>query len=394
MAAHRSRLSTVAPPGAWTRATTRPFPAALYAAVGGATECRACVRRCHLHEGQVGACTQVGCHEGALYNLAYGVIAEASVTPIESKPVYHYRPGARTLSLGGLGCNLRCGFCQNWDIAFRDARDAAGLQEPNLTAEAAVALALRQGCQGLSWSHNEPSITPTYILDCARAARDAGLFTTLVTNGLLTAEAIETLGPWLDVYRVDVKSLDPAFYRHVAGVANAGDTLGIARRAQRDFGAHVEVVTNIMPGLNDSDAMLSAIAGGIVSALGEQTPWHLTTYIPYALMRNVPATPLATMRRAQVIARSSGLRFVYLDHPDAPDGAHTYCPACGARCVWRVRGRTTLTAVTRTGAAGCCAACGADLGLALERGDAQNEPLALSHVATTGSDEEGAYHSC
>jgi pyruvate formate lyase activating enzyme len=317
---------------------------------------------CGLREGQVGVCTQVGCHDGALYNLAYGVIAEASVTPVESKPVYHYWPGARTLSLGGLGCNLRCKFCQNWEIAFRDARDAAGLDEPNLTADAAVALALAQRCQGLSWSHNEPSITPTYVLDSARAARAVGLFTILVTNGFLTDAAIETLGPWVDVYRVDVKSRDDSFYRRVANIARAGDTLRIASRAQREFGAHVEVVTNVMPGLNDSDDALARIADGIVMSLGSNTPWNLTTYIPYALMRHVPATPLPTLLRARAIGRRSGLRFIYIDHPEAAGGTDTICPTCGAIAIQRLRGRTRLVGVTGEGH---CAACGAGLSLVL-----------------------------
>lgn len=358
----------------WTSGVRRQLPSALYHSTGSTIQCLACVRGCQLREGQVGACTQIGCHDGALYNLAYGVIAEASVTPIESKPAFHYRPGARTLSLGSLGCNLRCGFCQNWDIAFRDARNAAGLEEPNLSAEDASELALHNHCDGISWSHNEPSITPTYVIDSARAARQVGLFTALITNGLLTEEAIGVLGPWIDVYRVDVKSLDPAFYRRVAHLATAGDTLGIARRAQQEYGAHVEVVTNIMPGLNDSDDALRAIATGIVARLGEQTPWHLTTYIPYALMRHVPMTPLPTLLRARDIARDSGLRFVYLDHPEAPDGLHTLCPACGALCIQRTHGRTTVIAVT---SAGACAQCSAALNLALATPDLSS-PIHLS----------------
>src|SRR5512146_1656783 len=116
MNARRIRRGAPLQSNTWTRGTTRALPRTLFRADSGATVCLACARMCRLREGQVGACTQVGCHEGMLYNLAYGVIAEASVTPMESKPVYHYWPGARALSLGGLGCNLMCGFCQNWEI--------------------------------------------------------------------------------------------------------------------------------------------------------------------------------------------------------------------------------------------------------------------------------------
>lgn len=138
---------------------------------------------------------------------------------------------------------------------------------------AAARLTQAQGCQGLSWSHNEPSITPTYVLDCARAARSVGLFIVLVTNGLLTDAAIETLGPWLDVYRVDVQRRDDARYRR--------------------------------------------IAEDVVASLGPSASWNLATYIFYGLMRHAPATPLPTLERARAI----GLRFISIDHPEALGGA-------------------------------------------------------------------------
>jgi len=313
-----------------------------------------------LRDGGVGFCTAVINHQGALYSTAYGVIAEASVTPIENKPVYHYRPGTRTLSLGSLGCNLRCAFCQNWEIAFRDARDAASLTEPNLPPERAIMLALEQQCQGIAWSHNEPSITPGYTLDSARLAREAGLYTVFVTNGLCTHEAISVLGPWLDVYRVDVKSSDAAFYRRIGATDRIRDVLPVAQRAQREFGAHVEAVTNIMPGLNDDDNQLTRLADALVSALGENTPWHLTTYVPYAFMTDVPPTPPATLARAREIGRQAGLRFIYTDSIDIPETAHTFCPNCQALLVERVSGSVIVHAMTPTGA---CEQCGAASGI-------------------------------
>ena len=322
--------------------------------------CLACVRRCLLRDSAVGYCTAVVNHGGALYNTAYGVIAEASVNMMESKPVYHYAPGARTLSLGGLGCNLHCKFCQNWEIAFRDARDAAGLAEPNLTPDAAVALALEQNCRGLAWSHNEPSITPSYTLESARAARAAGLFTVFVTNGLCTHEAMTLLGPWIDVYRVDVKSLDAAFYRQIGALDRISEVLPIARRAQQEFGAHVETVTNIMPGMNDGDEHLARLAGRIVELLGADTPWHLTTYVPYAFMTNVPTTPPESLARAKAIGQRAGLRFIYTDSLADPEGANTRCPRCGALVIERSRNRVIVHALTARGA---CAACDEPLGI-------------------------------
>ncbi len=322
--------------------------------------CLACVRRCLLRDGAVGYCTAVINHGGTLYNTAFGVIAEASVNTMESKPVFHYNPGARTLSLGGLGCNLRCSFCQNWEIAFRDARDAAGLTEPNLTPDAAVALALDQNCQALAWSHNEPSITPAYTLESARAARAAGLFTVYVTNGLITHEALTLLGPWLDVYRVDVKSLDTGFYRQVGGLDRISEVLPLARRAQHEFGIHVETVTNIMETMNDSDEHLARLAGRIVETLGADTPWHLTTYVPYAFMTHIPPTKPETLARTKTIGQREGLRFVYTDSLTDPNSANTRCPRCGALAIERTQSRVVIGALTPTGA---CAACGEPLGI-------------------------------
>ncbi len=338
-----------------THATMHALAPELVGAEATGLRCLACARRCLLREGATGYCTAIACHDGALVSTAYGVIAEASVTPIENKPVYHYRPGAQVLSLGGLGCNLRCRFCQNWEIAFRDARDAGGLHSPNLAPEAAVALALREGCAGIAWTFNEPSISPMYVRDTARLAHEAGLFTVFVTNGLLTPEALAWLGPWLDVYRVDAKSLEAAFYRRIGATSHGTDALPLAARAQGEYGAHVEVVTNLMPGLNDADDHARRLAAMICQHLGAETPWHLTSYVPYAFMTDVPPTPPATLERIRRVALSEGLRFAYTDNPETPDAAHTFCPDCGALVVERSAYGVHVRAL---GVDGRCVSCG------------------------------------
>jgi len=340
--------------------TRRLLPASLTRAEAGGVRCLACTRRCLLHEGSVGFCSAIENASDRLFSTAYGVVAEASVTPIESKPVFHYLPGARVLSVGGLGCNLRCRFYQNWEIAFRSARHAGGLSAPNMPPEKAVSLALEQGAQGLAWTFNEPSISPLYTADCARLAHEAGLFTVYVTNGLLTHEALSFLGPWLDVYRVDVKSLDAAFYRRIGATDRIAEMLPVARRARQEFGIHVEAVTNLMPGLNDSDEHLTRLAEQLVVQLGEQVPWHLTSYVPYAFMPEVPPTPPETLARARQIGRQAGLRFVYTDNVTDPESAHTRCPACGALVVERSPGRVVVCGLDPSGA---CRACGASLGI-------------------------------
>jgi pyruvate formate lyase activating enzyme len=325
--------------------------------------CLACSRRCLLHENSVGFCTAVANWHGRLYSTAYGVIGEASVTPIENRPIYHYRPGTRTLCLGGLGCNLRCAFCQNWEVAFRDARQADDLREPNLTPDRAIALALEQYCEGIAWTFNEPSIMPMYVLDSARLAHAAGLYTVFVTNGYMTDTALDLLGPYIDVYRIDVKSLEAAFYQRVAGTTHIADMLPIARRAQQEFNIHVEVVTNLMPSLNDSDEHLTLLADQIVAYLGQNTPWHLTTYVPYAHMTFIPPTPASTLARAHSIGLGAGLHFVYTDDLAAANTANTYCPTCGTCVIERIARTVHIHALSEDGT---CTTCGTALGIVVD----------------------------
>jgi pyruvate formate lyase activating enzyme len=345
-----------------TPSTVQVLNPSLWRAEGHALRCLACARHCLLHNDTIGFCTAIAHREGALYSTAYGVVGEVSVTPIENRPVYHYRPGSRTLCLGGLGCNLRCAFCQNWEVAFRDARHGGGLSSPNLPPERVIELALEQGCDGIAWTFNEPSISPMYTLDCARLAHEAGLYTVFVTNGMMTHEALDLLGPHLDVYRVDVKSLDQDFYQHVAGTAHISDIFPVARRAQQEFGIHVEAVTNLMPSLNDSDTQLTRLAEQIISQLGADTPWHLTSYVPYAHMKHIPPTSPETLSRACAIGKNAGLRFVYTDNPAAQETANTYCPDCGMLVIERIAHRVTLR---HLGTDGSCASCEARLGIVL-----------------------------
>lgn len=324
--------------------------------------CLACQRGCTLRVGQVGFCRAIAHWGETLYSTAYGVIAEASVTPIENKPIFHYRPGTRVLSLGGLGCNLRCPFCQNFEVAFKDASAGGGQPTPNLLPEQAVALALEQGCQGLAWTFNEPSMMPVYTLDCMRLAREAGLYSVYVTNGLSTHQALDLIGPWLNVYRVDVKSVDNEFYRRLTGSSPARHILEIAQRIAREFGVHVEVVTNLMPGWNSSDDHLRRLADAVVAALGPTVPWHVTTYVPYAFMRDVAPTPPDMLARAKALGQLAGLRFVYTDNLLAPEDAYTRCPTCQALLIERL-GATVIT--RGLDAAGRCEVCGTAAGVVL-----------------------------
>jgi len=181
----------------------------------GRVQCGVCQRRCIVAEGERGWCCTRKNRRGRLVSLTYGEVSSVSVNPIEKKPVFHFHPGSRWLSLGGLGCNFRCPGCQNWDIAHFQGGTSRGTSY--LSPEEQVELAKARSCIGLSWTFNEPTLWFEYTLDTARIARKHGLFTNYVTNGYITEEAMDLLAPHLDVYRVDIKGFSPTTYKKVAG---------------------------------------------------------------------------------------------------------------------------------------------------------------------------------
>ena len=181
----------------------------------GRVRCLTCIRRCVIPPGERGWCHTRENREGRLYSLIYGRVSSLSLNPIEKKPVFHFLPGSRWLSLGSLGCNFRCPGCQNWELAHADLERELKWTR-YLGPEELVGLALERGAAGISWTFNEPVLWLEYILDTAPLARKKGLFTNIVTNGALTPEAVDALGPFLDVYRADIKGYFQEAYKTLA----------------------------------------------------------------------------------------------------------------------------------------------------------------------------------
>ncbi len=274
--------------------------------------------------------------------------------------MFHYKPGSICFSAGSLGCNFRCAFCQNWQIAFADAVDPRIQPESKLSPENLVIAAQNSGSQGVAWTYNEPSIWLNYTLDCAQLARKAGLYTCYVTNGYATPEGLDAIGPYLDIYRVDIKSMSDDFYRKLIKVPSVQPILLVAKRAKERWNMHLECVTNVIPGWNDDNENLRKIADWIAKELGELTPWHITRFFPYAKMNDVEPTPPETLLRARGIGKDAGLKFVYLGNIDINEGQNTYCYTCGSLAVERVGYTTRVVNVT---ADGHCANDGTDLNI-------------------------------
>jgi pyruvate formate lyase activating enzyme len=328
----------------------------LWEADGERVHCLLCPHDCRISPGGHGVCGVRENQSGRLIALTYGVVSSVAVDPIEKKPVFHYRPGTLAFSLGSVGCTMRCSHCQNWQIS-RGGPSEDGLEF--LEPEAAVALALSKSCQGVAFTYNEPVIWIEYVSDVSRLAREAGLYTVMVTNGYITEAGLDALGNLIDVWRVDVKGLHDATYRTLCKVRSVAPVLEMAARAKRRWGMHVEVVTNVIPTVNDDEVSLRGIAEWIGAELGADTPWHVTRFFPYLDLAHLPPTPLATLKRAVDIGREAGLHFVYLGNTDVPGSEDTRCPECDALLVERVRYATRRGGLAQ----GRCSACGRDVGI-------------------------------
>ena len=306
--------------------------------------CRLCPRACVIKEGQTGFCRVRENREGVLYALTYGQCAAYAVDPIEKKPLYHFYPGHTILSLGTIGCNLRCRFCQNWELAH-----GAPPVMP-LAPEEVVAAVKAQGdrCIGVAYTYSEPTVWYEFILDTARLVRKAGFKNVLVTNGYIKPEPLEELLPLVDAWNIDVKSFREEFYRETC----AGRLAPVLKTVERAHGrCHVEITTLLVTGLNDTPAELADL-GRWLAELDPDVPWHLSRYFPHFEMKQ-PPTPLPVLSRAYEIARR-WLRYVYLGNVREKEVNNTYCPSCGTVVLER-EGYQTRPKAFRNGE---CAVCG------------------------------------
>jgi pyruvate formate lyase activating enzyme len=318
--------------------------------------CRTCQWRCRINPGKYGACGMYRNQDGTLFNLNYGRVSSVAADPIEKKPLFHFHPGTLCFSLGTLGCNFHCKHCQNWEISTADS--SALLRDcRELLPAASIDLAIKSRCQGIAWTYNEPVIWFEHTLESAKLAKEKNLYTVYVTNGYATPEALDTIGPYLDAWRVDVKGFSDAFYKELSGVPRWREILEVTKRAKEKWRMHVEVVTNIIPTMNDDDVQLRGIADWIRQELGELTPWHITRFFPHHRLMHLPPTPLATLEHAFDIGKEAGLKFVYAGNVPGHDSESTRCYRCGKTVIRRVGYDTQIVGLEGSR----CRSCGAEL---------------------------------
>ncbi len=323
---------------------------------GSRVRCDTCQWRCRINPQKHGVCGMYRNDDGALFNLNYGRVSSMAADPIEKKPLFHFHPGTLCFSLGTLGCNFQCKHCQNWEISTADGSALmSGCRE--LLPEASIELALKYHCQGIAWTYNEPAIWFEHTLESAKLARSKGLYTVYVTNGYATPEALDAIGPYLDAWRVDIKGFSDEFYKTLTGVPHWREILDVTKRAKDRWHMHVEVVTNIIPTMNDDAAQLEGIARWIRDELGELTPWHVTRFYPHHRLTNLPPTPPETIDRACEIGKKAGLKFIYAGNVPGHESESTRCYSCGKVIVKRWGYETEVTGLDGSK----CRYCGAEL---------------------------------
>jgi pyruvate formate lyase activating enzyme len=319
--------------------------------------CNVCQWRCVISPGKLGVCKTRRNDDGVLYTLNYAEVTSTAADPIEKKPLFHFFPGSSCFSLGSWGCNFHCIHCQNWQISCVEKPGDMGRHLHKISPEQAISLTKRHNCEGISWTYNEPAIWLEYTLDSAKLAKKEGLYTVYVTNGYMTPEGLDTIGPYLDAWRVDIKGFSDTLYKNLARISHWRGILDVAKRAKQKWDMHVEVITNVIPTMNDDDQQLEAIATWICNELGELTPWHVTRFYPQYHLMDLPPTPIATLEKAYDIGKKAGLRFVYLGNVPGHAKENTVCYSCGRVVIRREGYYTQVTGIDGSR----CHFCGAEL---------------------------------
>jgi pyruvate formate lyase activating enzyme len=317
----------------------------------GKLQCDLCPRDCKLSDGQRGMCFVRQRSGDHMELTTYGRSSGFALDPIEKKPLNHFYPGTSVLSFGTAGCNLACKFCQNWDISKSREHDRL---TDEASPEAIARAAKRAGATSVAFTYNDPVIFAEYAMDVADACHALGLQTVAVTAGYMHAEPRAAFYDKIDAANVDLKAFTDEFYWKQAA-AHLEPVKATLRYLVHETRVWTEITTLLIPGLNDSDAELHELTAWVAAELCPEIPLHFSAFHPDYKMRDIPATPLATLQRARAIALGEGLRYVYTGNVHDAEGDTTRCPACRTPVIVRDWYQILETHLDRD----ACAACGA-----------------------------------
>jgi pyruvate formate lyase activating enzyme len=299
---------------------------------GSRLRCHACGHQCPIPDGALGVC-KVRFNRGGTLYVPWGYVGGVQCDPIEKKPFFHARPGALAFSFGMLGCDLHCSYCQNW-VTSQALRDPQANAPPlDVRPEALVEEAVRLGARVVVSTYNEPLITSEWAVEIFRHAQDAGLMTAYVSNGNGTPHVLDYIRPWVDLYKVDLKSFDDRHYRQLGGRI---EPILFTIRRLHEMGIWLEIVTLLIPGFNDSPDEVERLTA-FVAGVSPDIPWHVTAFHKDYRMNDPENTTPEMLVRAAEIGQRNGLRYVYAGNLPGRVGdlEHTRCHDCRALLVER-----------------------------------------------------------
>ncbi len=297
---------------------------------GGMVRCTLCPHQCIVGPGGRGLCG-VRENQGGVYKtLVYARPCTLHVDPIEKKPLFHFLPGTRAFSIATAGCNVECQFCQNWDISQALPEKVWCNYVP---PEKVVALAQQYKCPTIAYTYSEPTVFYEYVLDTARAGKEAGVHSVTISNGYINADPMKRLCEVLSAVKIDLKAFTEQFYQQYVG----GELKPVLATIEllKELGMYTELVTLLIPGLNDSDKEIRDLSKWVVEHVGPDVPVHFSRFRPAYKMTNLSQTPEKTVIRAREIAASEGVHYAYVGNLRGHEYESTYCHSCGKKIVER-----------------------------------------------------------
>lgn len=315
----------------------------------GKLQCGLCPNACVPPEGGNGICRARGLRDGKYVSLVYGLPCVLAIDPVEKMPLFHYHVHSPSLSISTAGCNLACQYCQNWQFSQKTPGETANF---NFTPQDVIVRALDFQVQTIGFFYTEPIIYIEFMKDIARLARKNNLKTVMVTAGYIETEPLQELFELIDMFVVGYKGFTEEFYTDV--VAGRLEPVKKTLQLIKNSGRHLEVVSLLIPGKNDSDEQLTAGVKWFVENLGTDVPWHFSRFVPEFMLKNLPPTPNTVLEKARKMAIDAGVKFAYTGNNPGQEGNHTYCPGCHKKVVERLGFKVMRSFLSR----GKCPDCG------------------------------------
>ncbi|MDP3730345.1 MAG: AmmeMemoRadiSam system radical SAM enzyme [Candidatus Omnitrophota bacterium] len=300
-------------------------------------QCVLCPRKCVIDNGQRGLCTVRVNKDGVLYTLGYGNPVAVHIDPIEKKPFFNVLPGTSAFSIAVAGCNMRCLFCQNWQISQARPDEVTVYDMP---PEMVVSEAIKNDCPFIVYTYTEPTVFYEYMLDISKLARSKGLKNGMHTCGYINQEPLKELLKYMDAVNVDLKGFNEKFYQKMGAFASLEPVLNTLKTVKKE-GVWLEITNLIIPGLNDDPKEIRSMCEWIRDNLGADTPVHFSRFMPSFRLQNLPPTPVSKLEEAYKIAKDAGLDYVYIGNVPGHAGENTYCPQCKKLIVGRIGYRIT-----------------------------------------------------